>query len=268
MQALELSQSQIEDLRRPRNWDDLERESVLVTHEKIRRAQELGVVAVLYTGDQVNARIRELAILEHALRNGDVDRTVYATIMRGGVPFSAKLLTEIACLSPSMNPIADYIEASRFGDKQVGEDKLEIIRTFNPKTDINGKRLVKIDDTIDEGVTMQLLGRAATDPDECRQLGPGITGPAAELGIITLTDKGIARIDGYDPNSILRGLWIPNVWAGGNGLDGPNEAMRWIPEIVVTRVQHEKYRETLPEVLDALGERAMLGMKDIKWTSE
>lgn len=49
------------------------------------------------------------------------------------------------------------------------------------------------------------------------------------------------------------------------GLDGPDEAMRWLPEIVLTTTQDEKYRESMPEILDILGERAIIGFNDFKW---
>ncbi len=267
MQALKLSDSQIERLQVPTDWADLKNESPLVTAQKVARAHALGVVGVLFTAEQVQTRIGELAALEHATRNGTVDQTVYAVIMKGGVPFAAKLFEQIACLSPTMNPVVDYIQATRYGSSQAGDDKLSIVRQLDPKTNFDGKRFVKIDDTIDEGVTMNLLGSAAIDPFRCHELGNGVTGPAAELGIITLTDKRIASMQGYGADDILRGFWLPNVWAGGNGLDGPNEAMRWIPELVITKVQHEKYRDVMPQILDTLGERAVLDLNDISWVS-
>lgn len=268
MQALELSPAQIERLRAPIEWNDLAGESPLVTVEKVSRARALGVVGVLFTASQTRTRIQELAALEHATQNGAVDQTVYAVVMKGGVPFAASLFEEIACLSPTMNPVVDYIQATRYGSSQNGDEKLAIVRQLDPRTDIKDKRLVKIDDTIDEGVTMRLLGQASIDPVKCHDLGVGVSGPATDLGIITLTDKRIADMSRYPDDSILRGFWIPNVWAGGRGLDGKYEAMRWIPELVVTRVQHEKYREFMPEVLETLGERAVLGMDDITWVSD
>lgn len=267
MQAQELSASQIERLRAPTDWADLDDESPLITVQKIDRAHALGVVGVLFTAEQVNARIKELAALEHATRNGTVDQTVYAVVMKGGVPFASKLFSEIACLSPNMDPVVDYIQATRYGSSQAGKEALTITRQLDPKTDLKDKRFVKIDDTIDEGVTMGLLGSAAIDAEKCFALGEGVSAPASELGIITLTDKRIATMGDYEPSSILRGFWIPKVWAGGNGLDGENEAMRWAPELVVTSVQHEKYREVMPEVLDILGERAILSMNEITWVS-
>ena len=92
--------------------------------------------------------------------------------------------------------------------------------------------------------------------------------PCQRKGIITLTDKGIADLDDhYKSQDVLRGFWVPKVWIGGNGLDGADEAMRWAPELVVTAVQHEKYRDAMPEVLDQLGPRAIMGMDDIVWIS-
>lgn len=260
-----MSAKELERLAEPWNWKHIADESPLVTHEKIRRAKELGVVAVLFTAEQVTSRIKELATLEHNLRNGGVDNNVYAAIMKGGVPFATPFFRNIAGMSPNMNPVVDYIQASRYGDSQNGRDQLDVIRKFDPKTDINGLRLTYVEDTIDEGATMELLGAAAQDSEACFELGDGVTGASSEIGIITLTDKKISNLSGYEPNAVLRGMWIPNVWVGGNGLDGENEAMRWAPEHVITSVQDVKYRDIMPEVLDTLGERAVMGMDDITW---
>jgi len=261
-----LSSEDIEKLREPLDWRDLSNESPLVTQEKIKRAKELGVAAVIFTADQVTSRIKELALLEHSLRNGKMNDTVYAVILKGGVQFATPLFRNIASLSPNVNPVVDYIQASRYGNSQQG-DRLQIIRKLDPKTEINGKRTILIDDTVDEGITMELTAVASRSEVDCRLLGEGITGPAGSVGLIALTDKRIANLDGFNSGSAIRGLWIPNAWGGGNGLDGPNEAMRWVPETVLTAVQHEKYRETLPEILDTLGERAVMTMDDFIWVS-
>jgi len=267
MNKQKLSHDEVEKLRTPWDWKNLEMESPLVTREKITRARELGVIAVVFTADQVKRRIRELAYLEHAQRNGSVDETVYGVVLKGGVQFATPLFSNIASLSPSMNPVVDYVQASRYGNSQTGKNEIEILRRLDHRTDFSGKRFVKIEDTIDEGITMELLGATAKDKMRCFDLGEGITGPASEIGIISLTDKDIAPLNGFDEANVTKGLLIPNAWAGGNGLDGENEAMRWAPEIVLTNVQDEKYREGMPEILDILGERAILGMDDIVWIS-
>ncbi len=255
-------------LREPLDWRDLGAEPHARTSRKVARARELGVVAVLFTAEEVNHRINDLVELERRLNGDQVDRTIYAGIMKGGVPFVSKFFTRFASLQPHMNPVVDYIQASRYGDSQTGGDVLQIKRKLDPGTDINGMRFVSVEDTIDEGITLELLGQKARNPEGCTDLGDGVTGPAADTGIITLTDKRIADMPSYETGSILRGMWVPNVWIGGNGLDGANEALRWIPELVVTSVQDEKYRDTMPEILDMLGERAVMGMDDITWISK
>lgn len=268
MLATNMLPETIDRLRQPLEWDDLSQEPAAQTNRKIARARELGVVAVLFTAQQVDHRTRDLAKLEHILNGDRIDDTVYAGIMRGGVPFAAKFFTHFATLQPCMNPIVDYMQLSRYGNSQTGRETLDILRPLDPHTDINGKRLVSVEDTIDMGVTLNLAGAHALDEVKSRELGEGISGPATEVGAITLTDKRIGILTNYHPGSILRGMWVPNVWIGGNGLDGANEALRWIPELVITSVQSEKYRDTMPEVLDTLGPRAVMGMDDITWIDE
>lgn len=258
----------IEIFREPISWDNLEHEPRAITNQKKSRAIELGVVAVLFTGRQVSDRIRELAQLEHALSNGSVDDTVYSIMLMGGGPFAVPFLTEMASLAPTMSPIVDCVDAGRYADSQLGGNVLDIKRKFRSTTNIFGKRLKALEDTIDEGVTMDLFGEASLDEELCHQLGDGITGPAESVGVITLSDKRIAELKNFKPSNILRGFWIPNAWAGGRGLDGANEALRWAPELVITSVQHEKYYDDMPEILDTLGERAVMGMNDITWIQQ
>lgn len=256
----------IERLRNPIDWKDLDREPEVRKNIKIRRAKELGVVAVLFDDKQVSERISELAFLERNLRNGVIDETVYATILRGGVPFAAPFFGHMASLRPNMNPIVDYVQASRYGEYQQGSG-LKVYRKLGPKTDIAGKTLMLVDDVTDEGLTLEELLKIALDDNECHILGDSVTGPAKDVGAIVLGDKQIGKYEGFNQGMVLQGFWLPNAWAGGVGLDGPNEFMRWMPELVLTAVQHEKYRESMPEILDKLGERAVMGMDEITWIS-
>ncbi len=260
------TKSDLEKLAIPSEWSDLAQESPLITRAKIERAKQLKVVAVVFTGEQVASRIKELATLEHARENGGLDDTTYAVLLRGGNQFAVPFFSHVATLSPNMNPTVDYLHASRYGKSQKGQG-LRIHRPFGPDTDIADKKLTLIEDTIDEGITINRVSMHAQDPAIVHRLGKSVTGPAASVSVISLTDKRIATLTEFDDSQVTRGFYIPNVWAGGMGLDGANEANRWIPEIVITSVQHEKYRDQMPEILDTLGDRAVMGMKDITWIS-
>jgi hypoxanthine-guanine phosphoribosyltransferase len=262
------SQEQVERLRTPWDWRDLSGESPLITRKKIERAQQLGVVAVVFTKEQVDFRILELAALEHETANGNVDNTVYASLLKGATSFTTPFFSGIASLSPQMNPVVDYLQSSRYGKSQSGGASVRIVRPLDPRTDIKGKIFKKVDDVIDEGITADQTAAIALDGKRCFELGEGVTGPAKEVGIIALGDKQISQMHNIHPNMITIGMYLPNVWGGGRGLDGPKEAMRWAPEFVITAVQHQKYRDNMAEVLDILGERAVMKMKDITWISD
>ncbi len=264
------TQKGIERLRSPIDWRALDTESHVITNLKVRKANELkdkGVAAVLFSAEAVADRIESLAALEHYFRNGDVDHTVYASILKGGVQFTVPFMGHMARFEPGMDPKVDYLQATRYGLSQEG-GALEIVRKLDPKTDIQGKTLIFTDDVTDEGITLEELARISTDPNECTSLGDGVTGPASRTGAIVLGDKQLADYSGFDSDLLMQGFWLPNAWAGGMGLDGPNEAMRWLPEIVLTSTQHEKYREELPEILDILGERAVIGFNEFNWISD
>lgn len=264
-----LPAERIERLKAPVDWRALQDEPRVTKEEKIRRARELraqGVAAVLFTSDEVRQRISDLASLEHYYRNGEINDTVYACILKGGVQFTTPFVTEMSQQESTMNPVVDYIQATRYGLSQKG-GRLDIVRKLDPKTDIANKTVIFTDDVTDEGITLEELSRMSKDSSLCMQLGEGVTGPARRSGAIVLGDKQLANYDGLDGDLLLQGFWLPDAWAGGMGLDGPNEAMRWLPEIVLTTTQHEKYRETLPYVLSILGDRAIIGFDDFTWTS-
>lgn len=257
-------------MKQPRDWRDLHYEPVVLTNHKIRRAQELkdkGVAAVLFSAATVSGRIQDLANLEHHFRNGKVDNTVYAGVLKGGVQFTVPFMGHMAQFEPGMDPKVDYLQATRYGKSQQG-GAVEVVRKLDPKTDIHGKTLIFTDDVTDKGITLEELARMSRHPEDCMQLGDGVTGPASNTGAIVLGDKQLADYNGFDKDLLLQGFWLPNAWAGGMGLDGPNEAMRWLPEIVLTTTQHEKYRENLPEILDTLGERAVIGFDEFNWVSD
>lgn len=197
-----LSPDQILNRRTPIDWRDIANESPVQTNIKIRKANELahqGVAAVLFTEQEVNHRIQELALIEHCLRNGNIDDTVYAAILKGGVQFTVPFIRQMALLSTRMNPRVDYIQTTRYGESQEGGE-VQLVRKLDPKTDISGKLLMLTDDVTDEGLTLEGIRKIALDADLCGQLGIGVTGPAFDVGAVVLGDKQIAGYEGFDPN--------------------------------------------------------------------
>lgn len=251
--------------RAPLHWAALQDEDPSVTELKIKRARELGVVAVLFTADQVTQRVTDLARIEQDRRGVANLETIYLSVMNGGVPLSTALMRELASSQSSVHPVVDYIEASRYSESQTPKDKPDIIRRLRPKTDINGKRVVFIDDVIEGSITLGWLGATARDSATAHQLGAGVTGPAATTSLIALVDKEIARPEGFDEDSISVGMIGPAVWLGGGGMDAGQEKFRWTPEIIITPVQEKKFKPAMAEVLNILGERAVLGLDDIHW---
>lgn len=265
MSAYNISEEIMDQLHSPLHWADVKFEDPAVTELKIRRAKELGVVAVLFTDEQVMGRVSDLAKIEQNRVGTETLETIYVSVMSGGIPLSAALMRELASRKTPIHPVADYIDASRYKDSQTPKNKPDIIRHLRPETDLNGKRVVLIDDVIEGSVTLGWLGATARDPATAHLLGKGVTGPAATTGLITLVDKQIALPEGFDAKSVSVGLVGPKVWLGGGGMDDGQETYRWTPEIIITPVQEKKFQLAMEEVLSILGERAVMGMDDITW---
>lgn len=258
----------LETLRTPWDWRDLATEPPEVTELKVRRANELGAVAVIYTADQTAQRLLELAMLERAWITSSEIPHQYGVILNGGVPVAGPLFLDIAALADPVHPDVAYFKATRYGHSQVGGSNIEIDQPFGKSTDIGGKRFKIVDDTIDEGLTLEGAAAMALDPARAKKLGRGITEPAAEVHVLALADKGFAQLDSIDPAHITRGMYVPDVWMGGRGLDGPGETFRWGNELVITSIQHVKYRDTMAKVLYVLGDRAVRTMDEITWIDD
>lgn len=265
MTLSELAPDALRNLTAPLVWSELDNESPSATNFKIRRAHDLGVVAVLFTSEQARQRIADLAMLEKIIHGEEIDNTVYIPVMNGGITGSSAFFMELVNIEPVIHPFVDYVDLSRYGDSQTGSDEPILKRRLRDGTDIKGKRAVFLDDVIEGAVTTEWLGDRALDPSLAPELGEGVTGPADSVDIITVVDKGLAVPSGFKKSSISRGMIGPNVWLGGQGMDDGSEKFRWTPEIVIPAVQKEEYRDTMPEILEILGARAVMGMDDITW---
>lgn len=96
----------------------------------------------------------------------------------------------------------DYIHVTRYGDKTQGGD---LHWQHQPKTALQDRHIVLIEDIFDEGPTLQALR------DYCEQAG------AASVKCVCLLDKQHDNKVGIKPEFI--GLTIPNRYVFGFGMD-------------------------------------------------
>lgn len=139
---------------------------------------------------------------------------VYLTIMHGALPFSGQLALELGARGQDLQ--FDYLHATRYRGETTGG---ELVWKHRPATALFGRRVILVDDILDEGYTLQgvcqwCLEQGATDVrvavltvkrhDRCV---PGVT---ADYVGVEVADRYVFGF-GMDVNEQLRG--IPAIYA-------------------------------------------------------
>lgn len=139
---------------------------------------------------------------------------VYLTIMHGALPFSGQLALELGARGQDVQ--FDYLHATRYRGETTGG---ELVWKHRPATALFGRRVILVDDILDEGYTLQgvrqwCLEQGATDVrlavltvkrhDRC------VPGIAADYLGVEVEDRYVFGF-GMDVNEQLRG--IPAIYA-------------------------------------------------------
>ena len=132
----------------------------------------------------------------------DIDgRPLFLTIMHGGFPFAARLAMELGLLG--LDLALDYLHASRYRGSTSGR---ELRWMHEPATPLQGRRVLLVDDILDEGHTL------AGIIEWCRAQG------AAEVRVAVLTVKEHDRcVEGVCADYV--GLRVPDRYVFGYGMD-------------------------------------------------
>ena len=111
-------------------------------------------LAVALAGaDRVHDRVaidRAIAEMSIRIRNdyaGDIP--VYLTVMHGGLPFAGQLALEIG--ARGLDLAFDYLHATRYRGATSGG---ELAWKHRPATSLRGRRVLLVDDIVDEGHTL------------------------------------------------------------------------------------------------------------------
>lgn len=151
--------------------------------------------------DQVTLE-RAIAAMAPRIRDdfaGDVP--VYLTVMHGGLPFAARLAMDIGALGLDLE--FDYLHATRYRGATSGG---ELVWKHRPATALAGRRVLLVDDIVDEGHTL------AGIVDWCRGEG------AAEVRIAALAVKRHGRcVPGIEAD--YAGVDVPDRYVFGYGMD-------------------------------------------------
>lgn len=130
---------------------------------------------------------------------GDVP--VYLTVMHGGLPFAGRLAMELGALG--LDLAFDYLHATRYRGATSGG---ALTWKHRPATPLRGRRVLLVDDIVDEGHTLDAIVRW------CRGEG------AADVRIAALAVKRHGRcVPGLEAD--YAGVDVPDRYVFGYGMD-------------------------------------------------
>lgn len=173
---------------------------------------------LLKSAKAVDARIDELAA--EIVKVYDGKKPLFVCLLRGGAPFATKLMFAVAKIAPKFHPELDYMTVKTYGDAR-SDKPPELIMDLAPNTEVTGRQVILLDDTLDKGVTAEFASNYLTQ----------IHG-AKSVDLVVLVQKKRER-KSYK-NASLYGFELPDVWLTGMGLDDANlakEANRWRNDI-------------------------------------
>jgi hypoxanthine phosphoribosyltransferase len=153
---------------------------------------------VVHDQAAINAAIERLA---EALRRDHSDSLtppLFLTVMNGGLMFAAPL-----ALAAGIDFEFDYLHATRYRGKTTGET---LVWLHRPHTPLQGRRVVVVDDILDEGSTLKGI------VEWCHSQG------AADVRVAVLCRKVHDRcVPGAHADYI--GLDVPDHYVFGYGMD-------------------------------------------------
>ena len=136
---------------------------------------------------------------------------VFLSIMNGALPFAGQLALELGARGQDAQ--FDYMQASRYH----GETGGELVWKHRPVSALFGRRVILVDDILDEGFTLQGVR------DWCMEQG------ATDVRIAAMTVKSAERcLSGIKADYV--GLQVPDRYVFGFGMDF-HEQGRNLPDI-------------------------------------
>lgn len=170
----------------------------------------------LYKADAVDKALDKMALEIH--NKLEHENPVVLCVMIGAIIPLGHLLTRLDF------PLeVDYVHATRYRGKLKGG---EIHWKSTPKTDLNGRTVLIVDDVLDGGVTLQAI------VDYCEEQG------AKKVYTAALVEKKNSRLDGGLQTANFIGLTCENRYIFGYGLDY-KEYLRNAPGIYAISPEHE-----------------------------
>lgn len=163
-------------------------------HEALQTAR------VLFDRDALEAAILRMADeIRPAYADGEVP--LYITVMNGGMPFASQL--GFALGERGLDLEFDYLHATRYRGQTSGSGLAWLHR---PATPMRGRKVLLVDDILDEGHTLLAVKHWCEDQD------------AAEVRIAVLAEKVHDRcVEGIAADHV--GVQVPDAYVFGYGMD-------------------------------------------------
>ncbi|MFC0677597.1 hypoxanthine-guanine phosphoribosyltransferase [Lysobacter korlensis] len=170
---------------------------------------------VIHDRETLERAIAKMAVsIRDAYADGPVP--VFLTVMHGGLPFAGRLAIELG--ECGLDCEFDYLHATRYRGETAGG---ELVWKHRPATSLQGRRVLLVDDIVDEGQTLLAVR------DWCREQG------ASEVRIAALAVKSHDRcVEGICAD--FAGVEVPDRYVFGYGMDY-HEQGRNLPAIYALR---------------------------------
>jgi hypoxanthine phosphoribosyltransferase len=158
---------------------------------------------------------RAIAAMAVRIRNdyaGDV--SLYLTVMQGGLPFAGQLALELGARGLDLE--LDYLHATRY---RSGTSGGELAWKHRPATPLRGRRVLLVDDIVDEGHTLAAvrawcIGEGARDVRiatlAVKQHGRCVPGLCADYAGVDVPDR---YVFGYGMDYHEQGRNLPAIYA-------------------------------------------------------
>ncbi|MGB4812368.1 MAG: hypoxanthine-guanine phosphoribosyltransferase [Methylophilaceae bacterium] len=157
--------------------------------------QTLALADIVHTAQAVETAITRLS-LDVSAKIADTNPIVIC-VMNGGLVFAGQVLKQL-----SFPLQVDYIHASRYQNKKVGDD---LSWYAMPRSDLTNRTVLLLDDILDQGVTLHAIR------EKCLALG------AKKVFSAVLVEKKLTRKSLMVVDFV--GLEVPNRYVFGYGMD-------------------------------------------------
>ncbi|MEE7547408.1 hypoxanthine-guanine phosphoribosyltransferase [Xanthomonas sp. Kuri4-1] len=178
-------------------------------------SQALAQADLLVDRPALDAAISRIA--DDIARDYQGEVPVYLTIMHGALPFAGQLALELGARGQDLQ--FDYLHATRYRGETSGG---ELVWKHRPATALFGRRVILVDDILDEGYTLQGVRQW------CLEQG------ATDVRLAVLTVKRHDRcVPGIAADYL--GVEVPDRYVFGFGMD-VNEQLRGLPAVYAMKV--------------------------------